>query len=149
MYTYDHLGILLFFIRYTAPVLIAISLFVVLDFSEKSGRGLELRKIYAGILVSSIIMFGISYAYLDSIEYKDFSQLQIPTEKYRRYIESVEGSIDYGSESDNNSGVHHVNPHEVSGYTKSDGTQVDSYHRGGEDGYDRSNPDGNPFNNLN
>jgi hypothetical protein len=57
--------------------------------------------------------------------------------------------------------THFVNPHEVSGYTKQDGTVVDGYYRDGDGdastqlskedggGYIRSNPDGNPSNNLN
>ncbi|WML24120.1 hypothetical protein [Neobacillus sp. OS1-33] len=58
-------------------------------------------------------------------------------------------------------GTHFVNPHEVSGYTKQDGTVVEGYYRDGDGeastklskeesgGYGRSNPDGNPSNNLN
>ena len=57
--------------------------------------------------------------------------------------------------------THFVNPHEVSGYTKKDGTVVEGYYRDGDGnpsthlsredggGYIRSNPDGNPSNNLN
>jgi hypothetical protein len=44
--------------------------------------------------------------------------------------------------------VHHVDPHWVDGYERSDGTDVEGYWRGGEDGYERSNPDGDPSNNL-
>lgn len=47
-----------------------------------------------------------------------------------------------------NSGIHHVDPHYVEGYNRSDGTSVDGYYRGGEDGYYRSNPDGDEGNNL-
>lgn len=46
------------------------------------------------------------------------------------------------------SNIHHVEPHWVDGYERSDGTKVDGYWRGGEDGYNRSNPDGDPSNNL-
>lgn len=46
-------------------------------------------------------------------------------------------------------GTHHVDPHWVDGYQRSDGTKVEGYWRGGSDGYERSNPDGNPDNNLN
>jgi hypothetical protein len=47
-------------------------------------------------------------------------------------------------------GVHHVEPHYVEGYYRADGTYVEGYYRDGADGngYDRSNPDGNPNNNL-
>lgn len=44
--------------------------------------------------------------------------------------------------------VHHVEPHDVEGYTRSDGTEVSGYHRGGEDGYLRSDPDIFKENNL-
>jgi len=47
-----------------------------------------------------------------------------------------------------NSDTHHVDPHWVDGYERSDGTQVDGYWRGGADGYERSNPDGDTGNNL-
>ncbi|WP_039042239.1 hypothetical protein [Sporosarcina sp. ZBG7A] len=45
-------------------------------------------------------------------------------------------------------GIHHVEPHPVESYTRSDGTEVQGYHRGGSDGYDRSNPDNSTSNNL-
>ena len=45
-------------------------------------------------------------------------------------------------------GMHHVDPHDVRGYTRADGTEVQPYHRGGLEGYDRTNPDGNQDNNL-
>jgi len=56
--------------------------------------------------------------------------------------------------------THFVNPHYVNGYFRSDGTYVEGYFRDGDGnsaidtpaemggGYIRSNPDGNPFNNL-
>lgn len=56
--------------------------------------------------------------------------------------------------------THFVNPHYVDGYFRSDGTFVEGYFRDGDGntsidrsaeqggGYIRSNPDGNPFNNL-
>lgn len=46
--------------------------------------------------------------------------------------------------------LHHVNPHYVEGYVRSDGTVVNGYFRDGDgDGYLRSNPDGIKENNLN
>lgn len=61
-------------------------------------------------------------------------------------------TVDYyeydSGDSNNNPGVHHVDPHWVDGYQRSDGAHVEGYWRGGDSGYDRSNPDGNPFNNL-
>ncbi|ULL18357.1 hypothetical protein DVH26_30165 [Paenibacillus sp. H1-7] len=56
--------------------------------------------------------------------------------------------IEFGGDDSSEVGMHHVNPHEVGGYTRADGTEVGPYHRGGDDGYDRTNPDGNPDNNL-
>lgn len=56
--------------------------------------------------------------------------------------------------------THFVKPHYVDGYFRSDGTYVEGYYRDGDGnpaidrpaelggGYIRSNPDGNPFNNL-
>lgn len=46
------------------------------------------------------------------------------------------------------SNTHHVDPHWVDGYTRDDGTEVEGYWRGGEDGYERSNPDDDLSNNL-
>ncbi|MCT8137664.1 hypothetical protein H1D32_07790 [Anaerobacillus sp. CMMVII] len=59
-----------------------------------------------------------------------------------------------------NPDIHHVEPHYVEGYTRADGTEVSGYYRDGDGnpntqlsaeeggGYYRSNPDGNPLNNL-
>ncbi|WP_338778790.1 hypothetical protein [Metabacillus sp. FJAT-52054] len=56
--------------------------------------------------------------------------------------------------------LHFVSPHHVDGYSRSDGTYVKGYFRDGDGntavdhtldlggGYNRSNPDGSPFNNL-
>ncbi|RDU37077.1 hypothetical protein DRW41_10350 [Neobacillus piezotolerans] len=56
--------------------------------------------------------------------------------------------------------IHFVKPHHVDGYFRSDGTYVEGYYRDGDGntainrpleaggGYLRSDPDGNPFNNL-
>ncbi|PID19085.1 MULTISPECIES: hypothetical protein [unclassified Sporosarcina] len=44
--------------------------------------------------------------------------------------------------------IHHVDPHWVEGYERSNGTKVEGYWRGGNSGYDRSNPDGSLDNNL-
>jgi hypothetical protein len=61
---------------------------------------------------------------------------------------------------DGSQGIHHVEAHWVEGYVKADGTVVEGYWRDGDGnpatnlsseqggGYIRSNPDGNPFNNL-
>ena len=49
---------------------------------------------------------------------------------------SDNSSDDSSSESDYN----HVEPHYVDSYYRDDGTQVDGYWRGGDDGYWRSNP---------
>lgn len=53
---------------------------------------------------------------------------------------------DSGDYDDDN--IHHVDAHWVDGYERSDGTEVDGYWRGGEDGYDRSDPDDDLSNNL-
>ncbi|MDF2800656.1 MAG: hypothetical protein K0S61_559 [Anaerocolumna sp.] len=58
-------------------------------------------------------------------------------------------SSDSGSDNYDYSNTHHVDPHWVDSYTRSDGTQVDGYWRGGFDGYERSNPDDSTWNNLN
>ena len=50
------------------------------------------------------------------------------------------GGNGYEVESNSDSGTHHVSPHYVESYERSDGTQVEGYHRGGEDGYERSDP---------
>lgn len=59
-----------------------------------------------------------------------------------------------------NSGIHEVKPHHVEGYTRADGTVVADYYRDGDGnpntqltedqggGYERSNPDEDPNNNL-
>lgn len=44
----------------------------------------------------------------------------------------------YNKNYDNN--THHVDPHYVEGYRRSDGTYVEGYWRGGDDGYYRSDP---------
>lgn len=65
-----------------------------------------------------------------------------------------------GLETSEDPAVHHVKPHEVSGYTRADGTYVEGYYRDGDGpntqlteqqggGYLRTNADGTIQNNLN
>jgi|GEM_PF-3439130 len=59
-------------------------------------------------------------------------------------VDIVDGA-DGGTEvtqADASTGTHHVDSHHVEGYVKGDGTVVNDYWRGGEEGYERSNPDG-------
>lgn len=72
-------------------------------------------------------------------------------------VASGDSDVDVGPDTDH---VHFVNPHEVSGYTTADGTEVASYWRDGDGdtatnlsadeggGYLRGHPDGDPTNNL-
>ena len=53
-----------------------------------------------------------------------------------------------GGEYNSDSRNHQVSPHSVEGYQRGDGTEVQGYWRGGDSGYSRSNPDGNPNNNI-
>ncbi len=53
------------------------------------------------------------------------------------------------NQADASTGTHHVDSHHVEGYVKDDGTVVADYWRGGEEGYERSNPDDISNNNLN
>lgn len=67
------------------------------------------------------------------------------------YNENNSEHFEYNSETTNfkdSPGIHHVKPHYVNGYKRSDGTNVDGYWRGGDNGYYRSNPDGSLSNNL-
>lgn len=58
------------------------------------------------------------------------------------------GNYDSYDVEENNSGVHHVDRHWVDGYIRSDGAEVEGYWRGGEKGYERSNPDNSLDNNI-
>jgi hypothetical protein len=78
--------------------------------------------------------FPFYYFYEDADNY--------PGEEYPDADEIVENSYEVEN------GTHHVDPHYVEGYERSDGTYVEGYWRGGEEGYERSNPDGDPSNNL-
>lgn len=51
-------------------------------------------------------------------------------------------------ETDDSPGIHHVEPHYVEGYYRSDGTYVEGYQRGGDSGYYRSDPDSSTSNNI-
>lgn len=80
-------------------------------------------------------------------------------------VESINTTSDNveiaNSSIDEVSGTHSVEPHYVSGYERADGTFVEGYWRDGDGdtsvnldkndggGYERSNPDGDPANNLN
>ncbi|MDW0116251.1 DUF3892 domain-containing protein [Sporosarcina thermotolerans] len=84
-------------------------------------------------------------------------------------IDALMGDIIFGESADLGISVgeddivnsHFVNPHDVSGYTRGDGTVVEGYYRDGDGntdinlskedggGYIRTNPDGDPSNNLN
>lgn len=73
---------------------------------------------------------------------------------------SVDESVSLNETNSTNPDTHEVKPHYVEGYTRADGTVVDGYWRDGDGdsstmlkeeeggGYSRSNPDGNPSNNL-
>ncbi|WEG16678.1 hypothetical protein PQ478_19565 [Alkalihalophilus pseudofirmus] len=75
-------------------------------------------------------------------------------------IVSAEESVSTTAESVE-PGTHNVDPHYVNGYERADGTVVEGYWRDGDGdtsvnlskedggGYERSNPDGDPTNNLN
>lgn len=59
------------------------------------------------------------------------------------FAEDMDMAVEY-----EDPGVHHVEDHDVSGYVRADGTPVSGYHRGGTDGYLRTDPDGILENNL-
>jgi hypothetical protein len=63
-------------------------------------------------------------------------------------IEVYENLNDLEEYVEEDDGTHHVDSHYVEGYERSDGTEVDGYWRGGEDGYERSDPDDSLDNNL-
>ncbi|MBM7606221.1 hypothetical protein JOC75_004269 [Metabacillus crassostreae] len=98
--------------------------------------------------------FGIAILFLmGSTVYEKFilpsgEQQENYSEEYYDSIEDYEDYEVYDDTYTDESNIHHVDPHWVNGYTRDDGTEVEGYWRGGEDGYDRSNPDGDSSNNL-
>jgi hypothetical protein len=87
--------------------------------------------------------------------------LDFSTELFNPFTQFLEGnSLEADSINTINPEQHFVNPHQVSGYERSDGTYVESYWRDGDGdtsvdlqvedggGYSQTNPDGNIFNNL-
>lgn len=103
-----------------------------------------LKKLSAQLALFS---FGVTFwIFIGSFVYEQFDSVPETTPvEATEYYESVP----IESDPVENNGVHHVAPHWVEGYERSDGTKVKGYYRGGKDGYYRSNPDGNPHNNLN
>lgn len=97
---------------------------------------------FISIISSSLALtfFIGSYVYENIINIPEIDNFQ--TDSSDDYIDIETDTVEY----DDN--IHHVDPHMVDGYERSDGTQVDGYWRGGEDGYDRSDPDGDSSNNL-
>lgn len=97
---------------------------------------------FISIISSSLALtfFVGSYVYENIINIPEIDNFQ--TDSSDDYIDIETDTVEY----DDN--IHHVDPHMVDGYERSDGTQVDGYWRGGEDGYDRSDPDGDLSNNL-
>lgn len=89
----------------------------------KSASLLGLSFLGVGVIADAIDV-------LDIVDSLDIDSMQLP-----------EVSLD-------DPGLHHVDPHYVDGYTRADGTVVNGYIRGGEEGYLRSNPDSSIFNNL-
>ncbi|OIJ14240.1 hypothetical protein BKP37_09035 [Anaerobacillus alkalilacustris] len=80
-------------------------------------------------------------------------------------IDGIDGSADLVTDTtppsaSGDPGTHFVEPHYVEGYVRANGTEVDGYWRDGDGdtsinravedggGYLRSNPDGDPSNNL-
>jgi len=64
-------------------------------------------------------------------------------------VDGADGGTEVTQVNDVSTETHHVEAHSVNSYEKSDGTVVESYWRGGDEGYERSNPDGISSNNLN
>lgn len=95
----------------------------------------------------AIFSFGATFWLVaGSLVYEFFESIPVEDSTYITDYYGGDGSYETAPMDSN--GIHHVEPHWVDGYERSDGTTVEGYWRGGEDGYYRSNPDGNPFNNL-
>jgi hypothetical protein len=80
--------------------------------------------VFLGLTFLGAGLIGDAIDALDAIDSTDFTSVELDTD------------------------IHHVESHSVDGYVRADGTVVDSYFRGGEEGYLRTNPDGMASNNL-
>ncbi|NHC43603.1 hypothetical protein G6549_27575 [Bacillus sp. MM2020_1] len=101
--------------------------------------------------IIGFLSFGIAFwFFIGSFVYEKII-LPLPYEYDNDYSENYndEEYDDGGYEKEDDSNIHHVESHWVEGYTRSEGTEVDGYWRGGEDGYYRSDPDDDTSNNLN
>ncbi|EJR17899.1 hypothetical protein LKL81_24230 [Bacillus paranthracis] len=83
------------------------------------------------------VFFGIPYLFFILIG-SFFEENIDPIHPNSNYEENI--GEDYDDVEPDNADTQHVDPHWVDGYERSDGTEVDGYWRGGDDGYERSNP---------
>lgn len=101
-------------------------LMVILSIKES---GVNIRKIiFFGGIITIVILMASGTIYLEKNLGND------------HYVQQPS----YKSNNTNNSNTwdqHHVESHDVDGYYKEDGTYVEGYERGGEDGYWRDDPD--------
>ncbi|WP_226670803.1 hypothetical protein [Metabacillus litoralis] len=107
-----------------------------------------------GSLALFFLQFGFGVAILFLMGSTVYENFIVPTgeQQENNYIEDDYYPIDeyeiVDETYEDESNTHHVDPHWVDGYTRDDGTEVEGYWRGGEDGYERSDPDGDLSNNL-
>jgi hypothetical protein len=104
-------------------------------------------------LFLSSLSFGVAFwFYIGSMIYENFIDTPVTPENLPIITDNDDYEDDtyYDDEEivTDDDNIHHVDPHWVEGYERSDGTEVDGYWRGGEDGYERSDPDGDVTNNL-
>lgn len=98
---------------------------------------------------SAAISFGVGFwFFVGSLFYERVNLDTNEESPTNSVITTEDDSYSDDSYEDYDDNTHHVDPHWVDGYERSDGTEVDGYWRGGEDGYERSDPDGDISNNL-
>lgn len=122
------------------------------------GDNEQLKKGAKG-LTKTVAVGAIALGVVDVVDGDGSVSAEESTNTATDSVGSANGTLEKSVEGD--PGTHYVDPHYVSGYERADGTVVDGYWRDGDGdtsvnlskedggGYERSNPDGDPTNNLN
>ncbi|QCX34700.1 hypothetical protein FDN13_13865 [Caloramator sp. E03] len=125
-------------------------IFIISIVSHLIGAIFKIDAIVVNLYVS-LLIFSFILVYSAMYSVKFIINLYQKNNVVNTYQEDI---IEYQEDSNetkyynDSPGIHHVRPHYVNGYERADGTYIDGYWRGGDNGYYRSNPDGDLSNNL-
>ncbi|WP_050615161.1 hypothetical protein [Bacillus testis] len=112
----------------------------------------SVKKGAAGI-VTTVAVGALAVGVIDIVDGVDVSDVDVAETDATDYNVAQASVLETGvvgvEDINPNPDTHHVDSHYVQAYDRSDGTHVDGYWRGGDTGYEQTNPDNTTLNNLN